>query len=97
MKHVGTPMGSGHLMPINSTLLSIANHMVPTKSKAPPKAKGRGRKRVNAKLTPAQVLDILDRRARGQTAMEITNRMKVSSASVHGVIYNGNGARTLGK
>ena len=97
MKNVGTPMGSGHLMPFNSTLLSIANHMAPNKQKAPPKAKGQGRKRVNAKLTPGQVLEVLDRRARGQTAMEISNRMKVSNASVHGVIYNGNGARTLGK
>ena len=95
MIRTGTKMGTfGTLFPFTQAVHRIANHQstTPLTNKKKDEA---GRKRVNAKLTAEQVLEIARRREKGRSAAEIANHMHLSPAAVAGVIYGGNGARTL--
>lgn len=58
-------------------------------------ARTKGGHRVNHKLTPEQVREIEERRARGQSTGKIAYYTGIKESSVIGVVYLGNGARTL--
>lgn len=97
MKHVGTSMQTfGAVFRFNRALMLTANH-ARTDENPPTSKLGQGRKRVNAKLTPAQVEEIWQHRGKGLPVRKIAERMGQPESRVASVIYNGNGARTLGK
>lgn len=58
-------------------------------------ARTEGGPRVNAKLTPEQVAAIMERREKGHGARRISNNTGIPYSQVAGVVYCGNGARTL--
>ena len=54
--------------------------------------------RINAKATPEQVAEVLERREkRGQTMPVIARSTGLPLSTINSIIYGGCGARTLGK
>lgn len=60
-----------------------------------PRQKGRGRARVNAVLTPEEVLAIRALRERGKTPGQIVKELGLPRTQVVGVVQNENGTRSV--
>lgn len=72
------------------------NMLTSTNAASPKRTKEHGRKRVNAKLTEEQVLQILDlRERRGWSALRIAMKMKIKPSQAEGVYMRGCGMRTI--